>query len=415
MVKSNDALIFSDAQNRLLSLLQNSLFNKPITAQAPGTAEEWKELLHLASRQSVTSLIFKSLNCGSWSSESYQPFSMDLLKTSVIIVLHSERVAEVQANALQILRNAGIGAVVHKGFSVAVNYPDINMRPQGDIDLLVDKVDYDRAVQALIAAGALLFEGEYPYHQVVGYHGVTIEIHCAVARKPLGIAGEYFESFMSTAVRDARQISVEGMTFSIMNPCHQAVALLMHMQKHMVIQGISLRQLCDWMMFVHKNLDIKTWDSLKPVLDKIGLTKYAQVLTKTCELYLGLPETKWAKADQSLCAELIMDFLEYREGGRTGIERTAGNPLMEDIGHIHITRRSWIGKTYGQFRSLAIRKFTICNKFRIFIPFIILYMILRYYVKLTKKSDEISIIGVIKAASRRQKLYDALHFFQPGK
>jgi hypothetical protein len=287
MAESNDALIFNDAQNRLLSLLRNSLFGKPIAAQAPGTAEEWIELLHLASRQSVTPLIFKSLNCGSWCSESYRQFSADLLKTSVMTVLRSERVAEVQADALKILRDAGMSAVVHKGFSVAANYPDLNMRPQGDVDLLVDKADYDRAAQALIAAGALLLEGNYPYHQVVGYHGVMIEIHCAVARKPLGIAGEHFESFMSTAVRDAREISVEGMTFSIMNPCHQTVALLMHMQKHMVIQGIGLRQLCDWMMFVHKNLDTETWDSVKPVLDKIGLTKYAEVLTKTCELYLG--------------------------------------------------------------------------------------------------------------------------------
>ncbi len=74
-----------------------------------------------------------------------------------------------------------------------------------------------------------------------------------------------------------------------------------------------------------------------------------------------------------------------------------------------------MGKTYGQFRSLAIKKFPICDRFRIFIPFIIPYMILRYYVKLMKKSGKISIIGVVKAASRRRKLYDALHFYQPGK
>lgn len=62
--------------------------------------------------------------------------------------------AETAAGAIDLLARQGIVPTLLKGISIAYEcYADPSLRPRGDIDLLLPPGQYDRAAQALIAAG----------------------------------------------------------------------------------------------------------------------------------------------------------------------------------------------------------------------------------------------------------------------
>lgn len=162
-----------------------------------------------------------------------------------------------------------------------------------------------------------------------------IEVHCAVARTPQGKAGANLDAIMASAVDEAKEVKLGDSRFLTLSPGHQAIALLMHMQKHMTSSGIGLKQLCDWMMFA-ASVSVEEWTDILPLLQQTGLKKYAQIMTKTCVLYLGMPlgNCAWcAMAEDEICHLAIEDI--FRSGNITARKSAQGfsSMFLEDVGH----------------------------------------------------------------------------------
>ena len=84
--------------------------------------------------------------------------------------------------------------------------------------------------------------------------------------------------------------------------------ILEHISQHLE-NGLGLRQIIDWMMFVHKCLPDENWPEFQVLASNIGMETLAIVMTRMCELHLGLPERMWCKsADNELCGQL-MDYI----------------------------------------------------------------------------------------------------------
>ena len=71
--------------------------------------------------------------------------------------------------------------------------------------------------------------------------------------------------------------------------------------------GIGLRHVIDWMMFVNACLDDAAFPPFSFVLEKAGLLTLARTVTRMCQLYLGLTETiTWCvDVDEVVCADLM--------------------------------------------------------------------------------------------------------------
>ena len=97
------------------------------------------------------------------------------------------------------------------------------------------------------------------------------------------------------------------------------IVLLLHVVQHL-ISGLGLRQIIDWMMFVNSELNDETWRlEFQPILRKIKLEKFAIILTRMCQLHLGLrtEDITWChSADPLLCNKLLDHFMEKGNFGR---------------------------------------------------------------------------------------------------
>ena len=86
------------------------------------------------------------------------------------------------------------------------------------------------------------------------------------------------------------------------------LVLIEHINQH-IEEGLGLRQIIDWMMFVDKCLPDNKWVKFEEYAQKAGLKTLAVTITRMCEMYLGLNKHMWcASADEELCTAL-MDYI----------------------------------------------------------------------------------------------------------
>ena len=101
------------------------------------------------------------------------------------------------------------------------------------------------------------------------------------------------------------------------------LVLLDHMRHH-VRNGLGLRQVIDWMMFVHKELDDEFWHKeFGRAAREKGMDTLATVTTKMCQIYLGLPDSiTWCSdADGEVCNELLDMLFVYGNFGKKNIDK----------------------------------------------------------------------------------------------
>lgn len=108
-----------------------------------------------------------------------------------------------------------------------------------------------------------------------------------------------------------------GRNFRRLRREDHALVLLLHTQNHMQEAGVGLRHLCDWAAFLRAEADGAFWPEFLDFLKEIGLLRFAEVLSKTCAMYLGAPLLDFAKdAPEELATGILEDILSGGNFGR---------------------------------------------------------------------------------------------------
>ncbi len=222
------------------------------------------------------------------------------------------QVLTVQSELLKLLEQEKIPVAVLKGGAVDRYYPRPEYRAMGDIDLLVRPEDFDTAAKALTAAGCELYNSKdrhYGYH----YKTVSLELHHHFTLS----GGAALDDRLYAALGKLETATMQGFTFPVLPTVENGLVLLEHIKQHLHT-GMGLRQMLDWMFYVHACLrNEETFrDTFAPEARKFGLEKLAVTATRLCQDYLGLPTVTWCgEGDAVLCEKLLTQMLE---GGNFG-------------------------------------------------------------------------------------------------
>lgn len=181
--------------------------------------------------------------------------------------------------------------VILKGMSAASYYCKPSGRVLGDIDFLTDPAKTDALLDCLTEKGCKIIDepGDSSHHRELTHGSTLLELHFAIPGIPFGKAGELVcaraEGMLSRRV--VREL--DGQKFPSPAPTDHALVLLLHTQNHMQEAGVGLRHLCDWAAFLRAEADGAFWPEFLDFLKEIGLLRFAEVLSKTCAMYLGAP------------------------------------------------------------------------------------------------------------------------------
>lgn len=191
--------------------------------------------------------------------------------------------------------------VILKGTSAAQYYPYPEYRMLGDIDVMASHENYRKVCEMLLLHGyeehTNAVDQYLDRHRGFTKNGILIEVHSFYGLRDDKEEVKALDDFIIDNISESHVLPdlINGLT------------LIEHINHHME-SGLGLRQVIDWMMFVHQCLPDNQWPEFEKMAEKTGHVRLAKTVTRMCEIYLGLPEHQWcAQIDDSLCA----DFMDY--------------------------------------------------------------------------------------------------------
>ena len=396
-------------QENLLKILSDVLWRK--APECAYSEQEWEDILTAAEDQGVLLLVLQGCT-----SIRQQVSAADWLKwrsKMLSTMINNEVLMEAQSKIAEALKSESIPYAVLKGASLSACYYDPSVRALGDIDLLVPVQFVDRASELLISQGFHAPEDSFvhPYHIDFYKNSVVAELHYAVSTFPDSPAGAEAKRYMESWPEQLRQKHIENYTFQCLSDFHQALSLLLHMERHMTTSCIGLRQLCDWAAFLTSVMPDYFADQIVPELKRCGLKNFAGVLTRTAISYLGL-HSAYGMPFQSIRERDVQSMIE--EILRTGSIHNRNN--TKDGSNFFVDESGTVSALQvfvTKINSLAQRKFPVTKKLPFLLPLFWLYIPLRYWVlSLAGKRRRKSLLRTIMITKQRKQLYRTLNLFK---
>lgn len=212
------------------------------------------------------------------------------------------------------LEDNGISSILVKGQGVAQYYERPLWRACGDVDLLLDDDNYNRAKQLLIPL-ATSIEGEdmQVLHLGMTLHSQVIELHgslrsCCLPKMDKKLDDVQRETIEKNCVRVWLN---EGYKIPLPSPDNDVCFVFTHIIKHFFKEGVGLKQLCDWCRLLWTYKDSLDHELLRFRLFEMGVETEWKAFASLAVDYLGMPtaampfysdKKRWSrKARRILC------------------------------------------------------------------------------------------------------------------
>lgn len=394
----------------LLHLLRRNF--RPDTVLLPNSVLEtvdWQTVMQESAHQAVMLSAFDA--AVQYKTFIPNPVYQTWLQRSSRALYSNLKVEKAQCEMVALLEKRGYAYVILKGESAASYYPKPELRHLGDVDFLIDATQKEEIEKIFLEAGYTSELHEHICHVVLKKPGAHLEMHFEIAGIPYGRPGEIVREYIQDTLSCKKRIGSVGTAFSSPEEAHHGLILLLHMQHHMVSEGLGLRHLCDWAAFVDKTWEMPFWEErLLPLLKRIGLYKYATVMTKICADTLGTVCPTWVHAEAELCGAVLQDILAGGNFGRKDRERRSAGMMISEHGKDGISH----GSLYNLWRTLhqtTSSKFPVVKRVKVLHPVLDAY---RAGVYLCRRaaSKRPSLVNMGKFAKERRSIYEQLQIFE---
>ncbi len=277
-------------EQRLFTLLRMSLWGGcEDTSIFEGITEpEWEQLYKMSVEQAVLAIAFDGVMR---LPDHLQP-GLDNRVQWGFNVGNIEQIYSRQLNAARKLSELfgaeGIRTMIMKGLSVARYYPKPSHRQFGDIDIYLFG-DYARGNEIIAANGSAVRQSFF-VHSEFRIGGVNVENHEKFVNDRVNRTGAYIqrelERIAPTGLRPLGEVD------GAYSPSAEFDALFLtrHATWHYARECITIRDLCDWAIFLHSEVANMDTGYVMRALKQSGLDRYASIVTGICRKYLGLKE-----------------------------------------------------------------------------------------------------------------------------
>lgn len=374
-----------------LQAIQKSVWRKDVSFPAD---TDWSAIFKEAEDHTVLGFVFDAAPAD---------MQQEWKKKASRITANFVRILHCQEQLYLLLKANDIPMAILKGTAAAVYYPNPSLRSMGDIDYIVPAEDFDKAKALLVANGYMIEEDpEALRHLHVYQDGIRYEQHWRFSGVGIDI-----ERYVTDGLAHAEIETMYGTEFPMLPRLVNGLVLLGHMAQHLNRRGLGLRQVIDWMMYADHELDDEFWDlSFAEAARESGLETLAVVVTKMCQLYLGLTEEiHWCDTgDANLCSALIDYLLSSGNFGRKQGERAVAAKAVSNM----------FQKGFFRYLQEAGRiNWKACQKHTWLKPFAWIYQLCRYAKRgLRAKRSGNELIQDIERGKLRSYLLDKLEIGQ---
>ena len=252
---------------------------------------DWEVVYQLATEQSVLGLILAGLE-----HSDVKPPQIFLLQWIGEVQIIEQRNKEMNgfiAELIEKLRNNDVYALLVKGQGVAQCYEKPYWRCSGDVDLLLSKNNYLKAKSALkTIASEVANEDATTKHQAMVINGFDVELHGKMPftlsmRVEAGIDEVLDDLFCRGNIRSW---DCNGTQVFLPSPDNDVILVFTHFLHHFFIEGVGLRQICDWCRLLYTYKDSLNYGLLESRIKAMGLMSEWKAFYNLASRYLGMPD-----------------------------------------------------------------------------------------------------------------------------
>ncbi len=185
-------------------------------------------------------------------------------------------------NAVTTIRNAlkdnSINAFIVKGVEIANYYPQYYLRTMGDVDIIVEPGAKARAIRILCELG---YEGnnDLTTDTWCGSLGeMHIEVHDTLVKK-IEYANEYQIEFFNNYMEYYNDYCLDW--------SFHFLFLIMHLRKHIMAEGVGLRQFLDIAVVIRNNPDLN-WAWIEDRAAELELQRFAHACYWLINRWFGI-------------------------------------------------------------------------------------------------------------------------------
>lgn len=354
----------------LLEILRCALWGEQYGKALP--AKQFRRVLGLADEQTVFGLVFGAMQKTEVEGKRDEGVGEnEVTKTELAIYeavgfveqikLQNIAVNRELADFTNICGSHGKGFIVVKGQTIGMLYKQPLLRQSGDIDFLVqesyDDIRVDIGEWLKVRLPDRMLEREVGFDR----NDVRYELHTCLREWAKSRHQKVWDELMEKEWGETSDggtkgddvpwfVEIEGQRVRTLSPTVNGAYVFIHLFFHLIREGVSLRQFCDWAMVLHHYGKVIDRAELAGILGKLDMTDAYRAFGCVLVDDLGLPASEFPfvldEDDRKWHDKILHDVFE---GGNFGANR-------------HHTEDSWKYKmeTMGIAFRNSFRYYRLC-------------------------------------------------------
>lgn len=274
-------------ENRLFDFLQLALGLKKERECLPQSRDEWDMLFNVAAQHNLVAVTFPLID---------ELHDEELVPLGIYSrwAMMAEKVQEKNANMnkvcvklFNLFKDNGMRSCVLKGQGAAALYPHPELRQCGDIDIWVD-ADRNTTLDFLRSHGGT---GKVFYHHCEPHmvKGISTEVHFLPSWMNAPIANRRLQKYFRRVAPAQFENYNPDLGFCVPTLQFQAVHMLIHIYRHVLDEGVGLRQLMDY-YYVLKALTPEDRVKVLRDLDELKMKIFAAGIMYVLKMVFGIED-----------------------------------------------------------------------------------------------------------------------------
>lgn len=319
-------------------------------------AKEWAVLMQMSERQSLLAVVFDGIQTLPMHLLPPMDILMDWLGQVEHIVTQNDTINKDVARLVRFMDHNCVASRLMKGQGCASYYPHPEHRQCGDIDLFVGNEYYQQAKESLAKMGVKI-KRETAKDAQFTFGDSPVEMH----RMEDHFYSTRLDSVFQQICRmeewvNPRVVKIGGEDVALFNVTFNVFYIFVHLYHHFLQVGVGLRQVCDWMMVMHKDESDVDWQKLEGWLRGIKALRAWNTFYGLTVEYLGQhlqnsPEwmNRWSKDDVEFILDDIICQGNFGKYGESLRKREFRGGLFRNIGSfLALTKRLWRIQGFGR-------------------------------------------------------------------
>lgn len=275
----------------LIELVRAGLWETEVRLSQYGEID-YSSIYQIAEEQSVVELVTAGLEQVK-DVKVPQEWTLQFIGSTLQIEQWNKEMNGFIAKLVADMRKAGIYTLLVKGQGIAQCYEKPLWRACGDVDLYLSNENYQKAKEFLTPKVSHIDgENKRQMHLGMTIDGREVELHGTMygeisRRMNKGLDEVHRDIFYGGAVRSWNN---DGVQVFLPSANNDVIIVFTHFLQHFFVEGVGLRQICDWCRLLWKYREILNRDLLESRIRKMGLVSEWKVFGSLAVVTLGMPK-----------------------------------------------------------------------------------------------------------------------------